>query len=95
MRGKRLSIGMRAALVIFTVILLVTSGWAATTWNERVLHSFNNNGTDGYEPYFGSLIFDATGNLYGTTYEGGIYGYGTVFELSPAAGGSWTETVLY
>ncbi len=95
MRGKRLSIGLRTALVIFTVTLLVTSGWAATNWNEKVLHSFNNNGTDGYEPYFfGSLIFDAAGNLYGTTYAGGIYGYGTAFELSPA-GGSWTETVLY
>jgi len=96
MRGKRLSIGLRTALVIFTVTLLVTSGWAATNWNEKVLHSFNNNGTDGYEPYFfGSLIFDAAGNLYGTTYAGGIYGYGTAFELSPAGGGSWTETVLY
>jgi uncharacterized repeat protein (TIGR03803 family) len=95
MRGKRCSIGLRAAVVIFAVTLLVTSGWAATTWNEKVLHSFNNNGTDGYEPYFGSLIFDAAGNLYGTTYAGGMYGYGTAFELSPAAGGSWTETVLY
>ena len=30
-----------------------------------------------------SLIFDAAGNLYGTTVAGGTYGYGTVFELTP------------
>ena len=29
------------------------------------------------------LIFDAAGNLYGTTEGGGTYGNGTVFELSP------------
>src|ERR1017187_704147 len=63
-------------------------------WTETVLHSFNNNGTDGYEPLAG-LIFDAAGNLYGTTYVGGSYGYGTAFELTPAGGGTWNEKVLY
>jgi uncharacterized repeat protein (TIGR03803 family) len=29
------------------------------------------------------VIFDASGNLYGTTYEGGAYGGGTVFENTP------------
>jgi uncharacterized repeat protein (TIGR03803 family) len=94
MRGKRLSIGLRAALVIFTVSLLVTSTWASTNWYEKVLRSFGN-GTDGYAPSAG-LIFDAAGNLYGTTqYGGGANAYGTVFELTPAGGGNWTETVLY
>ena len=37
-----------------------------------MLHNFNNDGTDGTEPLAG-LIFDAAGNLYGTTYEGGAY----------------------
>jgi hypothetical protein len=36
------------------------------TGTEQVLHSFNNNGTDGYLPSAG-LIFDAASNLYGTT----------------------------
>ena len=94
MRGKRLSIGLRAALAIFTVTLLVTSTWAATPWNEKVLHSFNDNGQDGGTPEAG-LIFDAAGNLYGTTLGGGTYGGGTVFELTPTAGGGWTEKVLY
>ena len=58
-----------------------------------MLHSFGN-GTDGSQP-FASLIFDAAGNLYGTTFLGGTYGVGTVFELTPAADGDWTENVLY
>ncbi len=59
-------------------------------WTEKVLHSFSRAyGSPG------GLIFDAAGNLYGTTPEGGAYGYGTVFELSPEADGSWTEKVLY
>jgi hypothetical protein len=39
------------------------------------------------------VIFDAAGNLYGTTYVSS--GAGNVFELSPGAGGTWTEAVLY
>src|ERR1019366_2578878 len=92
MRGKRLSIGLRAALAIFTAILFVTSIWAAA--EEKVLHNFNNDGTDGYYPEVG-LIVDAAGNLYGTTTAGGAYNSGTGFELTPAAGGGWTETVLH
>lgn len=64
-------------------------------WTETVLWNFNGN--DGDLP-FGGLIFDAAGNLYGTTQYGGAHGEngdGTVFELSPNGGGGWTETVLY
>ena len=64
------------------------------SWTEEVLYSFHNNDADGAGPY-PTLIFDAAGNLYGTTYNGGFYGYGTVFELMPAAGGGWTEKVLH
>ena len=53
-----------------------------------VLHSFNLS--DGASP-FSVLIRDAAGNLYGTTYQGGAFGYGVVFKLSP----SGTETVLH
>ncbi len=62
-------------------------------WNYEVLHNFGTTETDGYYP-FASLIIDAAGNLYGTTYEGGIYGVGTVFELTNTGSG-WTESVLY
>jgi uncharacterized repeat protein (TIGR03803 family) len=63
------------------------------TWTEHVLHSFDID--DGEYP-FGKLIFDAAGNLYGTTSEGGgASGSGTVFELTPNSDGSWTEHVLH
>jgi uncharacterized repeat protein (TIGR03803 family) len=70
------------------------------SWGEKILYNFIYNGTGAYEPVAG-LIFDASGNLYGTTLQGGTYGAGndhtggTVFELTPSADGSWTETVLY
>jgi uncharacterized repeat protein (TIGR03803 family) len=47
-----------------------------------VLHSFAES--DGANPD-GGLILDANGNLYGTTINGGTYGYGTVFKLTPPA----------
>jgi uncharacterized repeat protein (TIGR03803 family) len=75
-----------------TVFELVAS--AGGGWTEKVLYSFGGNGTDGYVPS-GSLIFDAAGNLYGTTGTGGVHGLGTVFELSPAEGGGWTEKMLH
>jgi uncharacterized repeat protein (TIGR03803 family) len=55
---------------------------------ETVLYTFTG-GADGRNPY-GGLILDSTGNLYGTTVNGGS-GYGVVFKLDPAG----QETVLY
>ena len=49
-----------------TVFELANSG---STWKETVLHTFDDiSGSDGYYPY-GALVFDAGGNLYGTTYS--------------------------
>jgi len=65
------------------------------TWTETVLHRFGG-ASDGDLPLAG-LAFDRKGRLYGTTSGGGVYGYGTVFRLTPpaAAGAAWTEDVLY
>jgi uncharacterized repeat protein (TIGR03803 family) len=57
-----------------------------------VLYQFTG-GIDGGSPNAG-VVFDDAGNLYGTTKSGGLYGHGTVYELSPSESG-WTETVLY
>jgi uncharacterized repeat protein (TIGR03803 family) len=78
------------------------------TWTETVLYGFKgalDRLTDGDEP-IGGTIFDAKGNLYGTTSLGGgkgvttcsffsIDGCGTVFKLTPTSSGEWTETQLY
>jgi uncharacterized repeat protein (TIGR03803 family) len=59
-----------------------------------MLHDFGSREHDGVNPN-GPLVFDAAGNLYGATVEGGEHNSGTVFELSPTAAGGWVETVLY
>ncbi|HTW57378.1 MAG TPA: Ig-like domain-containing protein [Terriglobales bacterium] len=69
-------------------------------WNESVLYSFCAVApacSDGQNPTFGSVVFDANGNLYGTAYAGGSDGNGVVFELSPPASGSttWTYHSVY
>ncbi|MGA8763329.1 MAG: choice-of-anchor tandem repeat GloVer-containing protein [Candidatus Sulfotelmatobacter sp.] len=63
-------------------------------WTEKLLLTFEYGGKSPYFPRAG-MIFDAAGNLYGTTFSGGLYAYGTVFELSPSAGGGWSAHLLY
>jgi uncharacterized repeat protein (TIGR03803 family) len=68
---------------------------------EKVLYSFTG-GTDGGGPN-GSILFDGSGNAYGTTHFGGITscggqvggGCGVVFGLSLSKSGAWTESPLY
>ena len=62
-------------------------------WADQTLYSFDC-GADGGHPW-GGVTFDRLGNLYGTTKDGGAYGYGTVFKLSPNADDTWSEIVLY
>ncbi len=62
-------------------------------WTETILHQFTG-AADGGVAYAG-LIFDGAGNLFGTNIVGGTNAFGTVFELSPSSGGTWTETVLH
>lgn len=76
-----------------TVFKLTQSG------QFSVIHTFV--GGDGAYPG-SNLTWDAQGNLYGVTSEGGsspecfyMGGCGTVFELSPKENGTWTEKVLY
>ena len=64
------------------------------TWSETVLHDFTPSNHDGWDPS-GGLVFDAASNLYGTTYRGGTNSRGTVYEVSPAGDGTWTEKILY
>jgi hypothetical protein len=67
-------------------------------WQETVLYAFKGS-SDGSYPG-GNLVFDGSGNIYGTTSFGGTgtacnQGCGTVFELSPNKDGTWTESILF
>lgn len=64
-----------------------------TPWNERVLYRFTG-ADDGGSP-FSTLLFDASGNIYGTTVFGGTNNLGTVFKMTPAGGGNYTESAIY
>ena len=81
------------ALVLMAVVGSLTMTIPAFSGDTyKVLRWFS--GKDGGNPY-GGLIFDASGNLYGTTLAGGISGNGTVFQLVPDGSGGWTEHVLH
>jgi uncharacterized repeat protein (TIGR03803 family) len=90
---------IRAALILAVLSALLLIAARPAHAQETVLYNFTG-GSDGGGPMSG-LTFDAAGNLYGTTYFGGLacaesqYGCGTVFELSPNGNGGWNETVLY
>lgn len=62
-------------------------------WEQTILHTFGAFG-DGAEPAAG-LVVDRAGNLYGTTTLGGSRLLGTVFELTPTAGGTWQSSILW
>jgi hypothetical protein len=81
-----------------TVFELSPPHAAGGVWKEKILHNFDFNGKDGISPS-SSLVFDAVGNLYGTTPLGGTgsctQGCGTAYELSPTVDGPWTERILH
>jgi uncharacterized repeat protein (TIGR03803 family) len=54
-------------------------------WTYTSLHDFCPGGPpcgDGYTPS-GNLAVDSAGNLYGTAANGGSYGGGVVWEITP------------
>lgn len=79
--------------VIAAAIAFALCARPAQSQVEKIIYSFTG-GTDGTQPA-GSVLIDANGNLYGVTEEGGTEGAGTLYELSPGSGGTWTKTVLH
>lgn len=75
-----------------TVFELASVG---TGWTYKLLYAFDGSSgsKDGDGPNAG-LIFDGSGNLYGTTGAGGEFGFGIVFELT-LDGSDWVESILY
>jgi uncharacterized repeat protein (TIGR03803 family) len=66
---------------------------AKGVWKATVLHNFGG-GETGEVPQ-GNVVFDKSGNLYGTTFYGGKYGKGIVWELSPTSADHWTLKTLH
>jgi uncharacterized repeat protein (TIGR03803 family) len=60
----------------------IASAASPSICEEKILYTFGSQAGDGNTP-IGGLVFDAAGNLYGVTADGGAYGSGTVFEITP------------
>jgi hypothetical protein len=93
---------MRTSLVktlLCALVLLAVAIFGSIRAQAQIttLYSFTGANGDGEYPFpDGQMIFDSSGNLYGTTASGGTNFNGTVFELVPPKSGSaWTENVLY
>src|SRR5580700_2637592 len=87
---------MRIKLMLITVSALVGIAAAVASAQVKKTNIYDFTGVthgDGSQPS-GSLIFDNSGNLYGTTQDGGS-GEGVAFELSPNGRGGWNESVLH
>lgn len=59
-------------------------------WTKAIVWDFAAPDTD-------SSIIEKAGNLFGAMPDGGAFGFGSVFELSPPAtvGGAWNETTIW
>jgi uncharacterized repeat protein (TIGR03803 family) len=77
-----------AAIALFTARV-----GAAEATSYSVIYSFKGT-PDGGAPKAG-VAFGKNGALYGTTYQQGQNGCGTVYELAPVASNKWTETLLH
>jgi len=80
---RALRCSMFAALAI-----LLLSGRSSHAQTFSVVYNFTG-GSDGGDSTAG--LVNVSGNFFGTTTEGGAYGYGVVFEISPAG----QERVIY
>ncbi len=86
----------RKPILLFLIfaVMMLTTATAAAAQQEAILYSFPSYSTDGITPS-SALIFDAAGDLYGTTSVGGVFNNGTVFELTPAEGVSPNPQGIY
>lgn len=88
MGSWRVSLSASRSLGICAVFaLMATAAWAAST--TKLIYSFAGSADGEYTDT--ELVMDSAGNLYGTSVQGGTFGGGTVFQVTPAG----VHTVLY
>jgi hypothetical protein len=93
-REKLTAMGRALAVAAVTMGLAVCSVCAA---QETVIHTYKgDSGSDGSSPSSG-LVFDANGNLFGTTSAGGVgeFADGTVFKMSPDSNGGFKFQTIH
>ncbi len=77
--------------VIYKLVPPATLGGA---WTEQPLYAFTGN-ADGRLPVPFGLTMNSQGVIYGTTLRGGTWDSGVIYQLTPATGGTYSESVLY
>ena len=87
MGSRRISLWASGVLITCAVVILAKSSWAASA--TKLIYSFAGNADGKYTDT--ELVMDSAGNLYGTSVQGGAFGGGTVFQVTPAG----VHSVLY
>jgi hypothetical protein len=98
MYGRQCWAAMSKVVVAAAVAVALAAGsWCAGQDQEAVLHSFTGVEGGSSEDPGGGLSFNASGDLFGTTSTGGVgeFADGTVFELTPKAGGGFTFQTIH
>src|ERR1035438_312038 len=81
-----------------STVFELSRGGGKGVWTPTVIHTFTGSPKDGYYAQ-GTPVLDEAGNLYGTTYQGGVREGGAVYKLSSVKEGKnkgeWKERVIY
>jgi uncharacterized repeat protein (TIGR03803 family) len=73
--------GLTSIAAVFAAGVLVPSRIASAQTAYSIVHTFAGSPAEGSDPETG-LVQGSDGNFFGTTSEGGAYGYGTVFKMT-------------
>jgi uncharacterized repeat protein (TIGR03803 family) len=83
------------SLALCLALFMGAGVFVADAQTESVIHSFGSGSNkDGVNPS-GGLVSDSTGALYGLTAGGGAHNPGAIYRLSPTAGGTWKQNIIY
>src|SRR3954465_2080214 len=78
---ETIAVAMPGRIILAIILTAFAAGSTAYAATQKVLYSFTG-GKDGGAPFYGPLLRDQAGNLYGTTSNGGQSGAGTIFKLT-------------
>lgn len=89
-RGSRAVTQTALPACFFLLCILLTAALHAQTYQEKILYSFDTKSGDAVDPT-SAVIVDSAGNVYGTTFAGGLHYEGAVFRVNQQG----QETILY